>query len=568
MLNRRDFMSVAVATAAVAGTGSLRALAQGQKITEADLLRFTPKGQVTILHMTDCHAQLMPVYFREPSINIGVGEAKGLPPHLTGKEFLSHFNVKPGSHAAYALCSEDFAALAKEYGKVGGMDRMARLVKAIRAERGDNRVLMLDGGDTLHGSYTALQSKGADMARVIEALGVEATTGHWEFTLGDKRITELFGDKEKGGTCKTTFLAGNIVDDEFQEPVFKAYKIFEKGGVKIGVVGQAFPFTPIANPRWMIPKWSFGIREKTVRENVEAARKAGAEIIVLLSHNGFDVDRKLVSRVQGIDVVLTGHTHDAMPAAIKVGNTLMIATGSSTKFLSRLDLDVKGGKIADYTYSLIPVLADAITPDADMAKLIGEIRAPHEAMLATSLATTESLLYRRGNFNGSFDDLICEALLSERDAEIALSPGFRWGGSLLPGQAITWDDIYTATGMTYPNVYRMTMKGSQLKDVLEDVCDNLFNKDPYYQQGGDMVRVGGMGFSVDVNGEIGKRITDMTHLKSGKPIDAAKDYVVAGWASINQNTEGPPIWDVVANHLKKVKTVKLAPNTAVKVVGG
>jgi sulfur-oxidizing protein SoxB len=317
----------------------------------------------------------------------------------------------------------------------------------------------------------------------------------------------------------------------------------------------------------MVPKWSFGIRETQVRAHVEAARKAGADIVVLLSHNGFDVDRKLAGRVDGIDVILTGHTHDALPVPVKVGNTLLIATGSNTKFLSRLDLEVKGGRVVDYAYALVPILADAITPDPAMAKLIAEIRAPHEAMLSTKLATTQSLLYRRGNFNGTFDDLICEAILSERDAEIALSPGFRWGGSLLPGQDITWDDVYTATAMTYPNVYRTGMKGQQLKDILEDVCDNLFNKDPYYQQGGDMVRVGGMGFTVDVNADMGKRISDMVHLKSGQPIDAQREYVVAGWASINKDTQGPPIWDVVAGHLRKVGTVQLAPNTAVKVVG-
>jgi len=566
MVTRREFLQVAAATAAVTGLGGrMRQAAAQQRISQAELLRFSSKGQVTLLHMTDCHAQLMPLYFREPSVNLGVGEANGLPPHITGADFLKAFNIAPGSHAAYELTSEDFAGLAKTYGKVGGMDRMATLIKAIRAERGADRVLLLDGGDTLHGSYTALNSKGADMVRVIEALGVEATTGHWEFTLGAERVAELFGDKEKSGSAKVPFLAANVVDNEFDEPVFNAQRTFERGGVKIAVIGQAFPYTPIANPRWMMPKWSFGIREDEVRKQVKAARDGGAQVVVLLSHNGFDVDRKLAQRVEGVDVILTAHTHDALPVAVKVGGTLLIASGSNTKFLSRLDLEVKDGRVTDYAYALIPVLSDAIAPDPEMAKLIAEIRAPHEAMLSTELARTESLLYRRGNLQGTLDDVICDAMLAERDAELCFSPGFRWGTSLIPGQAITWDDVYNATGMTYPACYRLPFKGEQIKAILEDVCDNLFNADPYYQQGGDIVRVGGMGFTIHVDKPMGSRIGGMTMLKTGAAIDPQREYVVAGWASVNQGVEGPPIWDVVAGHLKKQRTVRVEPRDAVKV---
>jgi sulfur-oxidizing protein SoxB len=551
MISRREFLQIAAATAAVTGLGDRlgRAAAQG-RIRQDDLLRFAPKGQLTLLHMADCHAQLKPLYHREPSINLGVGAARGEIPHLVGDALLARFGLSPSSLQAYMLTSADYEALARNYGRVGGMDRLAALVAAIRAERGTERVLLLDGGDALQGSYTALQTRGADMVEVMQALGVEATTGHWEFTLGWQRMTELFGGAHKSGTSGLAFLAGNVRDTDFEEPVFPAMRLIEKGGVAVAVIGQAFPYTPIANPRWMMPSWSFGIRERSLRASVEAARRQGAQVVVLLSHNGFDVDRKLAERVDGLDVILTAHTHDALPAPVQVGRTLLIASGSSTKLLSRLDLEVSNGRVTDFAYALIPVLADAIAPDPAMAALIARIRAPHEAMLATELARADGLLYRRDTFAGTLDQLICDATMAERDAEIALSPGFRWGPTLLPGQAITWEDIYNATAITYPAVYRLAMTGAQIKDTLEAVADNLFHPDPYLQQGGDMVRVGGIGFTVHVDAGLGRRIADLRLLRSGAPIEAGKDYAVAGWGSVNEGTEGPPIWDVVAAHLK------------------
>ncbi|MCL4767721.1 MAG: thiosulfohydrolase SoxB [Hyphomicrobiaceae bacterium] len=567
MTTRRAFIQVAAAAAVVTGLGGkLPRAAARQRLDERDLLRFTPKGQVTLLHIADLHAQLVPVYFREPSINLGVGEMQGLFPHISGGEFLKAAGIEPGSHAAYMLSASGFEALARTYGRVGGIDRIATLVKAVRAERGPERTLLLDGGDALQGSYTALASKGGDMVEVLAQLGVEATTGHWEFTLGAARVAELFGSRERPGTAPLAFLAGNIVETDFEEPVFHAAKVFERGGLKIAVIGQAFPYTPIANPRWMMPHWSFGIREEDVRRQVQAARAGGADLVVLLSHNGFDVDRKLAARVDGINVILAAHTHDALPFPVRVGKTLLVASGSHAKFLSRLDLDVRQGEIVDYSYALIPVLADAIAPDAEMAALVQEIRAPHAAMLGSELARTESLLYRRGNFNGTLDDVICEAMLAERDAEISLSPGFRWGATLLPGQAITWEDVYNSTAMTYPACYRVTFSGQMLKDVLEDVADNLFNPDPYYQQGGDMVRVGGLGFTIAIDAGMGRRISNLTLLRTGEAIEAGRTYVVAGWASVNQATEGPPIWDVVAAHLQRQKTVRAVPTDSVKVV--
>ena len=548
----------AAAAALLAGGGSARA--QNRPPSQADLLRFKATGQLTLLHFTDLHAQLVPLYFREPSANVGVGEQRGLPPHIVGERLLADFKLSRGGFDAYALASTDFTALAKTYGRLGGLDRLATLVKAIRAER-PGRVLLLDGGDTWQGSYTSLQSKGADMVRVMNALGVEAMTGHWEFTYGAKRVEELVKD------LKFPFLAGNVKEATWGDPVFDATTTIDRGGLKVGVIGQAFPYTPVANPRYFMPDWSFGIEEAKIAERVAKLRADGVDLVVLLSHNGFDVDRKLAGRVKGIDVILTGHTHDAIPAAVRVGETLLVASGSHGKFLARLDLDVRDRRIAAYEFRLIPVLSDAITPDPEMASLVADIRKPHDAVLKRVVGRTDSLLYRRGNFNGTFDDLICQALLSERDAEIALSPGFRWGCTLLPGQDITLEDVYSQTAITYPAAYRTQMTGAFLKEVLEDVADNLFNPDPYYQQGGDMVRAGGLAYTLDIAKPAGQRISDMVLLRSGQKIEASKNYAVSGWASVNEATEGPPVWDVLTRHIEKNKTVRLEPNRHVRVMG-
>jgi sulfur-oxidizing protein SoxB len=560
MITRREILQVGAAAGAL-GFSSIGRLAAQQRLTQDELLKFDTTGNVTLLHITDMHGQLVPVHFREPSINLGVGEARGLPPHVTGPEFLARFGIPARSAAAYALTPEDFAELAKSYGRIGGLDRAATVVKAVRAERSNDRVLLLDGGDTWQGSLAANRTRGQDMVDCMRLLAPDAMTGHWEFTYGEERVKELI---EKLGFA---FLALNVRDTEWQEPVFEPFRLFDKGGIKVAVLGQAFPYTPVANPRWMMPNWSFGIREEDVRASVDKARKDGAELVVLLSHNGFDVDRKLAARVAGIDVILTGHTHDALPEVVKVGKTLLVASGSHGKFISRLDLDVRGGEVKDFRYKLIPLFADAIAPDPDMAAAIAKARAPFANELAREVGRTESLLYRRGNFNGTFDDLICDALLEQRDAEIVLSPGFRWGTSVLPGSPITVEDIHNATAMTYPQVYRMTMTGERLKEILEDVADNLFNPDPYYQQGGDMVRCGGLGYTIDIAAPMGKRFSALTHLKSGKPIEATKEYVVAGWASVNEGTQGPPVWELVEKYIAARQTVRVAPNVSVKVIG-
>ncbi|WP_108881867.1 thiosulfohydrolase SoxB [Anderseniella sp. Alg231-50] len=563
MFTRRDFLQYTVnagAALGVAGYGAnvTRALAQ-QKLTQDDLLKFDSKGQITLLHFTDVHAQLKPVYFRPPDTNIGIGDYAGIPPHLVGEAFLTHFGIEKGSPLAYAHTMVDYEELARAYGRLGGLDRTATLVKAIRAERGDDKVLFLDGGDTWQGSYTSLKSNGQDMVDCMKLLKPDAMVGHWEFTFGEDRVKEIIDD------MGYAFLASNIFDNEWDEPVFESTAMFEKGGVKVAVIGQAMPYTPIANPRWMFPKWSFGIRPDTLQENVDKARADGAEVVVLLSHDGFDVDRKLAGVVSGIDVIVTGHTHDAIPQAIEIGSTLLLSSGSHGKYLGRIDLEVRDGKVVGHSSNLIPVFSDVVTPDAEMAAKIDEVRKPHEVELNRVIGKTEGLLYRRGNFNGTWDDLICQGIIEQRDTQIALSPGFRWGTTLLPGQDITIDDLYTETSMSYPSVYRLEFTGTQMKEILEDVCDNLFNKDPFFQQGGDMVRVGGMSYTCSPNEGMGGRISDMRLMSTGEPLEADKKYVVGGWASVNENVEGPAIYDLMEKHITSKQVVSLPDQPTVKV---
>ena len=563
MRSRREFLQFVAASAGVfSAYPSFSAAAARQQLSQDDLLSFDAKGQVTLLHLTDIHGQLKPVYFRPPSENFGVANFEGIPPHLVGQDFLRHFGIAPGSALAYAHTMVNYESLARAYGRLGGLDRTATLVKAIRAERGDDSVLLLDGGDTWQGSLTALRSNGGDMVRAMNALGVDAMTSHWEFTLGIDRVTEIVENE-----LNFPFLGANIFDAMWDEPAYEPYRMFEQNGVNIGVIGQAFPYMPIANPGWMFPDLSFGIREERVAEMVEEVRAAGADVVVLLSHNGFDVDRKLAGRVPGIDVILTGHTHDALPEPVIVNNTLVIATGSHGKFVSRLDLDVRDGAVQGYGYRLIPIFSDVIAADPAMTALVDAERAPYEAELGEVLGHTANTLYRRGNFNGTWDDLLCQAMLEERDADIALSPGFRWGSSVPAGQAITREELFNATSMSYPNCYRTEMTGELLHTIMEDVADNLFNTDPYYQQGGDMVRVGGMGYRIDISQPQGSRISEMTLLRTGELIDPAASYTVAGWASVNEGTEGPPIWDVAEAYIRRMGTVDIPPNQSVIVTG-
>ncbi len=566
MISRRDFLQTSMATAALyggSGFGNWGRLAAQQSLTQSKLLEFDTFGNVSLIHVTDIHAQLKPIFFREPEINIGVGVNRGQVPHVTGADFRKLYGIDDGSASAYALSHNDFSALAKGYGRVGGLDRVATVVNHIRSERPD--ALLLDGGDTWHGSYTCHHTAGQDMVNVMNTLRPDAMTFHWEFTLGSERVNEIVEN------LPFAALGQNIFDSEWDEPteMFPPYKFFETGGVKVAVIGQAFPYMPIANPGWMFPEYSFGIRDENMQAMVDEVRAQGAELVVCLSHNGFDVDKQMAGIVTGIDVILSGHTHDALPEPVLVGKTIIVASGSNGKFVSRVDLDVRNGQMMGFRHKLIPIFSDVITPDAEVKKVIDAQRAPFETQLNEVIGRTadDQTLYRRGNFNGTWDDLICNALIEEREADIALSPGVRWGPSILPGQDITREDIWNVTSMSYGEAYKTEMTGEFLHVVLEDVADNLFNPDPYYQQGGDMVRVGGLGYRIDINKPQGQRITDMTLLKTGDRIDPARTYNVAGWASVNEGTEGPKIWDVVEDHIRKQGTISLDPNNSVEVIG-
>jgi sulfur-oxidizing protein SoxB len=557
--------------------GSLRAASQ----RPTDLYEIPRFGNVCLMHMTDCHAQLNPVYFREPNVNLGVGGALGKAPHLVGDAFLKHFGVTPDSSAAHAFSYLNYDAAAKTYGRVGGFAHLASLVKRLRAERGDGNSLLLDGGDTWQGSGTAYWTRGKDMVEACNLLGVDIMTGHWEFTYQDREVIENIGE------FKGEFIAQNVkVTEEalfdykfsdfdgFNEDAglaFKPYTLRTVNGVRVAIIGQAFPYTPIANPQRFIPDWTFGIQDERMQAVVDQVRSnEKPDLVVVLSHNGMDVDLKMAAQVTGIDVIFGGHTHDGMPAPTVVenssGKTLVTNAGSNGKFLGVMDLDVRNGKLQGFQYRLVPIFSNLLAADPAMQAYIDQVRAPYKTQLEEPLALAEETLYRRGNFNGTFDQVICDALNKVNDAQISLSPGFRWGTTVIPGQTITMENVMDQTCITYPETYRREMSGADIKAILEDVGDNLFNPDPYFQQGGDMVRVGGLDYVCDPNQSFGKRISDMT-LDDGTKIEANKQYMVAGWATVGSQSPGRPIWDVVADYLRDQKQVKINKLNTPKLVG-
>ncbi len=565
--SRREFLQMlAVASAAGVNLSGCSKKSSNQSSSGVDNIYDIPTfGNVSLLHFTDCHAQLMPVYYREPNINIGVGDAFGKPPHVVGEALLKEFGIVPDSLKAHAFTYLNFEEAARKYGKVGGFAHLSTLIKQMQGPR-QGRSLLLDGGDTWQGSATALWTNGQDMVDATKLLGVDIMTGHWEFTYGAERVLEIINKELKGSI---EFLAQNVVDNTFEDPIFKAYSLREINGVQVGIIGQAFPYTPIANPRYKIPDWSFGIRDERMQETVNEVRSKGASLVVVLSHNGADVDIKMASRVTGIDAILGGHTHDAIPGPTHVknagGTTVVINSGSNGKFLSVVDFDVRDGKMKDFRYNLLPVFSNLLPADPEMSAYIDKVRAPFKEKLSESLTITDSLLYRRGNFNGTFDQMICDAMIAVQGAEIAFSPGFRWGTSLLPGDAITTERLMDQTAITYGESTLNKLSGETIKIILEDVADNLFHPDPYYQMGGDMVRVGGLKYSIAPNNKIGSRITDME--LNGKPLDANKKYLVAGWASVREQPEGKMIWDVVSEYLRDQKTVSVKELNTPKIKG-
>lgn len=562
-MNRREFLQMLAIASASGMTLDSQAALSGK--APAHFYDVPKHGNVSFLHFTDCHAQLLPIWFREPNVNIGIGRARGKAPHLVGQHLLRRYGVKPGTAEAHAFTYLDFTEAARVYGKVGGFAHLKTLVDKMRAQRPG--ALLLDGGDTWQGSATSLWTNAQDMVDACIGLGVNVMTSHWEATYGAKRMTELInGDLQKAGI---DFVAQNIITSDFGDQVFKPYVMKEMNGVRVAILGQAFPYTPIANPRHMVPDWNFGIREDGMQKWVDEARAKGAKVVILLSHNGMDVDLKMASRVTGIDAIFGGHTHDGVPQPVQVKNakgiTLVTNAGSNSKFLGVMDFDVRGGKVQSYKYRLLPVFSNLLPADTKMAEYINKVRAPFESKLNEKLAVTDDFLYRRGNFNGTWDQLVVDALMEVKGADAAFSPGFRWGTTLLPGDAITMERLMDQTAITYPQTTLTNMTGDTIKTIMEDVADNLFNEDPYYQQGGDMVRVGGIQYTMDPTQKIGKRITQMT-LK-GKPVDAKKTYKVAGWAPVGEGVQGEPVWDVVAAYLRDKKVIKNVKLNTPKIVG-
>ena len=538
-MQRRDFLQ-ALFAAAAAGASLRPGTSEAQ--AAAELYDVPPFGTLSLLHITDVHAQLLPVHFREPS----------------GESFLKRFGIARNTRAAFAFSHVDYQRLAERYGRMGGYAHLATLVKRLRAGR--PHALLLDGGDSWQGSATALWTEGADMIGAQKRLGVDYATAHWEFTYGDKRVLRSLEELKP-----VELLAQNVRTVDFEEPVFKPYALRELNGVPLAVIGQAFPYTPIANPRHHVPEWTFGIQEKRLQGHIDEVRAKGARVVVLLSHNGLDVDLKLASRLRGLDAVLGGHTHDALPAATRVGRTLVTNAGSNGKFIGVLDLEVHSSGVADYRYRLLPVFSNLLEPDAGMTAYVDAVRKPFGARLVEKLASTEGLLYRRGRFNGSFDELILQALAAEKNAEIALSPGFRWGTTLLAGEAITFEHVMEQTAITYPQTNVNEFTGAQLKAILEDVADNVFHPDPYLRQGGDMVRVGGMTYAIEPSARMGARISDMK--VAGRPLEPGKRYKVAGWAPVAEGASGEPVWDVVSRYLRSQKVVRPGAVNRPRLVG-
>ena len=565
-LSRREFvyMMAVLGAAPVFANSHTRMTDTTNKLE--DYYKLKPFGNARFLHMTDSHAQLLPVYFREPSVNLGFFSNFGKPPHIVGEKLLDYYGLKGNKRLEYAYSCVDFEKHAKAMGKVGGFAQIKTVVDFLTESFGKDKTLMLDGGDTWQGSATSLYTRGKDMVGAMNLLGVDVAVGHWEFTYKAEEVLENVK------ALNAEFLAQNIfvkedslmngaeAFDEDTGHAFKPYTIKKMGNARVAIIGQAFPYTTIANPQRFIPDWTFGIKEDSMQALVNKIKEEEKpDAVIVLSHNGFDTDKKMAEICTGIDFIMGGHTHDGVPEAVPVknkeGTTYVCNAGSNGKFLNVLDLDIQNGKIKDFKFTLLPIFSDLIPENKEMKKYIEDVRLPYLKELTRPIATTEQTLFRRGNFNGSWDQIICDALLEVKDAQISLSPGFRWGTSVMPGQAITFDDLMSQTAMTYPETYARDMSGKDIKDILEDVADNLFNEDPFYQQGGDMVRTGGISYRIDPKAKMGERVTDIVLTKTGKKIDASKSYKVAGWSTVGAKSDGEPVWETVETYLKNVKHI-------------
>jgi sulfur-oxidizing protein SoxB len=566
-LSRREFVyMMAVLGAAPVFANSHERMVNTEKLE--DYYKLKNFGNARFLHMTDSHAQLLPVYFREPSVNLGFHGNYGKPPHIVGEKLLDYYGIKGDKRLEYAYSCVNFEKHAKAMGRVGGFAQIKTVVDYLTNNFGKEKTLMLDGGDTWQGSATALYTRGKDMVGAMNLLGVDVAVGHWEFTYKAEEILENVKLLDAEFLAQNVFvkedalMEGDVpVYDEDTGHAFKPYAIKKMGNARVAIIGQAFPYTTIANPQRFIPDWTFGIKQDEMQELVDQIREEEKpDAVIVLSHNGYDVDKKMAEVCSGIDFIMGGHTHDGVPEAYPVknakGTTYVCNAGSNGKFLNVLDLDIQNGKIKDFKFTLLPIFSDLIPEDKEMKKYIETVRAPFIKELTREIATTDETLFRRGNFNGSWDQIICDALVDIKDAEISLSPGFRWGTSVMPGQAITFDDLMTQTAMTYPETYMREISGQGIKDILEDVADNLFNADPFYQQGGDMVRTGGISYKINPLGKMGERIFDIQLTRNGKKLQASKMYKVAGWSTVGSKSPGEPVWETVETYLSSVKHIK------------
>jgi len=564
-MNRREFLQV-MATAYLAGFTN--------KLSAKNITNYNHpfSSDVRLVHITDTHAQLSPSFFREPNINLGTGSNRNVPPHIVGDNFLKYYGLD-GNFNKYLYSYINFNELAKKYGKFGGYAHLKTVIDHLRNESNGNS-LLLDGGDTWQGSAVSLFESGRDMVEASNILGVDVMTGHWEFTFGEDQFIKNIKNFNGEFVANNVFLNDEAIfndvpsyDDEnhYQKP----YTIKEVNGKQIAIIGQAFPYTPIANPSRYVSNLTFGIREQELQETVDKVKdKYKPALVVVLSHNGIDVDKKLASRVSGIDIIFGGHTHDAVPKPIIIknnsGKTLVTNSGCNGKFISFIDIKFSG-KSYTYNYNLLPILSNEVKPNQQMQSFIDSVSNPYKKLLSETIGYADDTLYRRSNFNGTFDDLLCDSMNAVLDSEISLSPGFRWGPSLTPNQPITMSDIYNHTAITYPNTYTRSMTGETIKNVLEDVADNIFNIDPYLQQGGDMVRTRGIKYTINPRNKMNNRIEKL-RLNNDIEIKPNKEYKVSGWASVNNIEEGKPIWDITKEYLKAVGTYKVDQSQKIKII--